>query len=140
MAEFKKLVITNKGQELMSKLIAGSTNIEFTKMSTSTNIYTDAQILALTSLANVKQTVEISKITRINKVSVQIESAIENAKLTVGYNINSIGLYAKDPDENEILYGVASVSSADKSAYMPPFNRINNIRGILKINNNSFKF
>lgn len=122
MAEFNKLTITNKGQALMSKIIAGSGNIEFTKISASTNIYTEAQILALTSLANVKQTVAISKITRTNNVSVQIEAAMENSQLTSGYNMNSIGLYAIDPDDGEILYAVASVASSDKGAYMPPFN------------------
>ena len=122
MAEFNKLTITNKGQALMSKIIAGSGNIEFTKVSASSNIYTESQILALTSLANVKQTVAISKITRINNVSVQIEAAMENSKLTSGYNMNSIGLYAKDPDDGEILYAVASVLTSDKGAYMPPFN------------------
>lgn len=124
MAEFNKLTITNKGQALMSKLIAGTTNIEFTKISTSTNVYTEAQILALTSLANVKQTASISKITRTNNVAVQIEAALENSKLTAGYKINSVGLYAKDPDENEILYAVASVESSDKGAYMPPYNNL----------------
>ena len=122
MAEFNKLIITNKGQALMSKIIAGSGNIEFTKVSASSSIYTESQILALTSLANVKQTVAISKITRTNNVSVQIEAAMENSKLTAGYNMNSIGLYAKDPDDGEILYAVASVSTSDKGAYMPPFN------------------
>lgn len=122
MAEFNKLTITNKGQALMSKIIAGSGNIEFTKVSASSNIYTESQILALTSLANVKQTVAISRITRINNVSVQIEAAMENSKLTSGYNMNSIGLYAKDPDDGEILYAVASVLTSDKGAYMPPFN------------------
>lgn len=124
MAEFNKLTITNKGQALMSKLIAGTTTIEFTKISTSTNVYTEAQILALTSLANVKQTASISKITRTNNVAVQIEAALENSKLIAGYKINSVGLYAKDPDENEILYAVASVENSDKGAYMPPYNNL----------------
>ena len=87
MAEFNKLTITNKGQALMAKLIAGSTKIEFTKVASSTNVYTEAQILALTSLANVKQTVSISKITRTNNVAVQIEAAMENSNLTAGYNM-----------------------------------------------------
>ena len=124
MAEFKKLTITNKGQALMSKLIAGKTTVEFTKIATSTNVYTESQILTLTALANVKQTGEISKVTRTNNVAVQIESAIENSKLEAGYKINSVGLYAKDPDDGEILYAVASVESSDKGAYMPPFNGI----------------
>lgn len=124
MAEFNKLIITNKGQALMSKLIAGTTTIEFTKIRTSTNVYTEAQILALTALANVKQTADVSKVTRTNNVAVQVEAAIENSSLTVGYKINSIGLYAKDPDEGEILYAVASVVSSDNGAWMPPYNNI----------------
>ena len=124
MAEFNKLTITNKGQALMSKLIAGTTTVEFTKIATSTNVYTEAQILALTALANVKQTASISKITRTNNVAVQIEAAIENSNLTTGYKINSVGLYAKDPDDGEILYAVASVSSSDNGAYMPPYNNL----------------
>ena len=82
MAEFNKLTITNKGQALMAKLIAGTTTIEFTKIATSTNVYTETQILALTTLANVKQTANISKIIRTNNVAVQIEAAIENSNLT----------------------------------------------------------
>lgn len=133
MAEFNKLTITNKGQALMAKLIAGKTKIEFTKVASSTNVYTEAQILALTSLANVKQTVSISKITRTNNVAVQIEAAMENSKLTAGYNMNTIGLYAKDPDDGEILYAVASVSSSDKGAYMPPYNGITVSGAYLKL-------
>lgn len=124
MAEFNKLTITNKGQALMAKMIAGVNKVEFTKISTSTNIYTESQILALTSLANVKQSANISKITRTNDVAVKIEAAIDNLKITTGYKINSVGLYAKDPDNGEILYAVASVETSDKGAYMPPYNGI----------------
>lgn len=124
MAEFNKLIITNKGQALMAKLIAGTTTVEFTKIRTSTNVYTNAQILALTALANVKQTTDVSRVIRTNNVAVQVEGAIENSNLTTGYKINSVGLYAKDPDEGEILYAVASVASSDNGAWMPPYNGV----------------
>lgn len=124
MAEFNKLIITNKGQALMAKLIAGTTTVEFTKIRTSTNVYTNAQIPALTALANVKQTTDVSRVIRTNNVAVQVEGAIENSSLTTGYKINSVGLYAKDPDEGEILYAVASVASSDNGAWMPPFNGV----------------
>lgn len=124
MAEFNKLIITNKGQALMAKLIAGTTTVEFTKIRTSTNVYTNAQIPALTALANVKQTTDVSRVIRTNNVAVQVEGAIENSNLTTGYKINSVGLYAKDPDEGEILYAVASVASSDNGAWMPPFNGV----------------
>lgn len=124
MAEFNKLIITNKGQALMAKLIAGTTTVEFTKIRTSTNVYTNTQILTLTALANVKQTTDVSRVIRTNNVAVQVEGAIENSNLTTGYKINSVGLYAKDPDEGEILYAVASVASSDNGAWMPPFNGV----------------
>lgn len=51
MAEFSKLVITNKGQALLAKMIAGSGNIEFTQISASSTAYTtDAQLVELTCL------------------------------------------------------------------------------------------
>lgn len=124
MAEFNKLIITNKGQALMAKLIAGTTTVEFTKIRTSTNVYTNTQILTLTALTNVKQTTDVSRVIRTNNVAVQVEGAIENSNLTTGYKINSVGLYAKDPDEGEILYAVASVASSDNGAWMPPFNGV----------------
>lgn len=124
MAEFNKLIITNKGQALMAKLIAGTATVEFTKIKTSTNVYTQAQILPLTNLANIKQSTNVSRVTRTNNVAVQVEGAIENSSLTTGYKINSVGLYANDPDEGEILYAVASVASADNGAWMPPYNNV----------------
>ena len=124
MAEFNKLIITNKGQALMAKLIAGTAIVEFTKIKTSTNVYTQAQIPALTNLANIKQTTNVSRVVRTNNVAVRVEGAIENSNLATGYKINSVGLYANDPDEGEILYAVASVSSADNGAWMPPYNNV----------------
>ena len=44
MAEFSKLVITNKGQALIAKMIAGKGNIDFTKICASSTTYTLAQL------------------------------------------------------------------------------------------------
>ena len=63
MAEFSKLVITNKGQALIAKMIAGEGNIDFTKISTSSTQYQLTQLEALTALTGVKQTSLISKVT-----------------------------------------------------------------------------
>lgn len=121
MSEFRQLIITNKGQSLMAKLIAGKANVTFTKVAASTTTYNDSQIPALTALSNIKQQVAVSKATRINSVAVQVDAAMENSALTTGYYMNSIGLYANDPDDGEILYAVAG---ANVGAYMPPYNGI----------------
>lgn len=123
MAEFSKLVITNKGQALLAKMIAGSGNIEFTQISASSTAYTtDAQLEELTSLADVKQTSLISKITRTNEVAIEVEAAFTNTELTEGYHMKALGLYAVDPDDGEILYAVTRETSGN--CYMPAYNGI----------------
>lgn len=122
MAEFSKLVITNKGQALLAKMIAGSGNIEFTKISASSTAYTDAQLEGLTSLSNVKQTSLISKVTRTNEVAIKVEAAFTNTELTAGYYMKALGLYAVDPDVGEILYAVTRETSGN--CYMPAYNGI----------------
>ena len=111
MAEFSKLVITNKGQALLAKMIAGEGSVEFTKVSASSTAYTDAQLEGLTSLSNVKQTSLISKITRTNGVAIKVEAAFTNTELTAGYYMKALGLYAVDPDDGEILYAVTRETS-----------------------------
>lgn len=122
MAEFSKLVITNKGQALLAKMIAGSGNIEFTKISASSTAYTDAQLEGLTSLSNVKQTSLISKVTRTNEVAIKVEAAFTNTELKAGYYMKALGLYAVDPDAGEILYAVTRETSGN--CYMPAYNGI----------------
>ena len=130
MSEFRQLIITNKGQSLMAKLIAGKANVTFTKVAASATTYNDSQIPALTALSNIKQQVAVSKVTRINSVAVQVDAAMENSALTTGYYMNSIGLYANDPDDGEILYAVAG---ANVGAYMPPYNGITVSGAYLKL-------
>lgn len=122
MAEFSKLVITNKGQALLAKMIAGEGSVEFTKVSASSTAYTDAQLEGLTSLSNVKQTSLISKVTRTNEVAIKVEAAFTNTELTAGYYMKALGLYAVDPDAGEILYAVTRETSGN--CYMPAYNGI----------------
>lgn len=122
MAEFSKLVITSKGQALIAKMIAGTGNIEFTKVCASSTTYTEAQLEALTSLSNVKQTSLISKVTRTNDVAIKVEAAFTNTELTTGYYMRALGLYALDPDAGEILYAVTAETSGN--CYMPPYNGV----------------
>lgn len=122
MAEFSKLVITSKGQALISKVLAGKQGVEFTKICASSTTYTLAQLEALTALTNIKQTSLVSKVTRTNEVAVQVETAFTNTDLTAGYYMRTLGLYAVDPDAGEILYAVTIETSGN--CYMPPYNGI----------------
>lgn len=128
MAEFSKLVITDTGRELLAKMIAGNGNIQFTKVSTSSIAYEEAQLQGLAFLSDVKQTSMISRISRTNETAIEVEAAFTNADLTEGYHMRALGLYAVDPDEGEILYAAATELSG--CCYMPAYNGVT-LSGIL---------
>ena len=127
--ELASFIITNKGQALMAKLMQGTGTCDFTNIRLSSQVYSDAQIPGLTSLANVKQTAPVTKKTVINSTSIQIEGAVDNTQLAAGYNIQTIGIYATDPDDGEILYAAARAITA---GYMPPYNGITVSGGVFK--------
>ena len=119
MSEFSKVVITKKGQSLMAKLMSGSGKVEFTEIRVSETAYSESQLENLTALSNIKQTTPVSKVTRTNDVAVQVEGAVSNESLTVGYYMRTIGLFAKDPQDGIILF---AVTTAQQAGFMPPFN------------------
>lgn len=127
--EFSTFVITNKGQSLMGKLMQGRGKANFTAIKLSNQTYTAAQLAELTALSGVKQTAPITKKTIVNATSIQIEGAVDNRELTFGYNIQTIGLFAQDPDDGEILYAVARATTA---GYMPPYNNVTVSGGYFK--------
>ena len=122
MAEFSKLVITNDGQVLLAKMIAGTGDVGFTKVCTSSTQYTLAQLEALSALTDIKQTSLVANIKRTNEVAVKIEAVYTNAELKTGYYMRTLGLYANDPDKGEILYAVTIETSGN--CYMPPYNSV----------------
>ena len=122
MAEYSKLVITNAGQALMAKMIAGSGNIDFTKICSSSTQYQENQLQSLTALSNIKQTTLVSKVSRTNNVAIKVEAAFSNVDITTGYYMRTLGLYAVDPDKGEILY--AACIETSNNCYMPPYNGV----------------
>lgn len=122
MAEFSKLYLTKRGQSLMAKIIAGETSVKFTKVSISSKVYAESALESLTALEQVQQTNDVTKVTITNTTSVKVETAFTNEKLSAGYYLRSLGLYATDPDLGEILYAVCVETSG--YCYMPAYNGV----------------
>ena len=123
MAEYSKLIITKKGQALLAKLIAGTAeDIPFTKICSSSHQYEVTALEALEALEDIEQTSTVSRITRTNEVAIKIETAFTNSDLTEGYYMYTLGLYAEDPDDGEILYAVTAEQTGN--CYMPPYNGV----------------
>lgn len=121
MALMKNTIITKKGQALMAKLIAGTATTKFTKVALSSTVYSQSQLENLTALTNIKQQEAVSRTDRKNGNAVEVQAAVTNQTLNAGYYLNTIGLYATDPQEGEILY---SVTIAEEADYMPPYNGV----------------
>jgi hypothetical protein len=114
----QKLIMTNTGQSLVTKLIAGTAEINFTKVKTSDYEYTASDIPTLTDITQVKQTSNVSSIIIVNSSIVKVRAVVNNTGLNTGYYVKAVGLYAKDTSTNEeILFGVSLCD--DVADYMP---------------------
>lgn len=115
----QNLVITNSGEELTAKLIAGTTTAAFTKIVASEKDYSGVDLKSLSELSDVKQTVFVSSVTRTDTTMIEVLAAMDNSKLTTGYYTRALGVIAEDANGNEILFAVSI--ETDNPSYLPPF-------------------
>lgn len=114
MAKYNPTVTTDKGEVLIAKLMAGDMGeLEFTRIALSDKDYAGADLAKLTSLEQIKQETLVSEKTRVDENNINVHGIIYNTDLLEGYNLKTIGLYATDPDEGEILYSVTTAIKAD---------------------------
>ncbi len=114
----QNLVITKSGKELLARIIAETTTVQFTRIATSDFDYTGVDLEELTELAQVRQSVLVSRVTRTDLTLVQVHGAMNNTELTEGYYIRAVGLYAQDGDGVESLYAITVAEVPD---HMPAF-------------------
>lgn len=100
-------VFTALGQQLVSRMIAGEATAAFTRVETSDHDYTKSDVEMLATLEDVKQEVLISKITRLDQTKVELLIALDNRAVKETYSVKAIGVYVRDSDQREILFGVA---------------------------------
>ena len=110
---YSNATITTKGQELMTKVLAGESKITFSKMATSEKSYEEFES---------KQSVipSIDKDMVDNTCRIRCIGTYSNASLTTGYYINTIVLYAKGDDGVEIAFSYIETDGTGK--YMEAYN------------------
>lgn len=128
MAQFKEAVLTRKGIALLAKAQAEEQTITFTRAVTGSGEYEDGEDLASrTALKTYQQEFAPTTIQRQNETNVYVRFSITNnpnyGALAHGYYVTEIGLMANDPDEGEILYGIA-IADEDKADYLPAYNNL----------------
>ncbi len=123
MASIKRTGITDKGRDLITKEIAGITELTFTKISASSNKLADiVNLETLINIDGVKQTVNVSKVEKIGTSQIKVTATFNNSGLMNGYSMETLGIYAKDTAGTEVLFAVTVADTAD---FMPATNGIN---------------
>lgn len=114
MSNWGKPVLTKQGLKLQAKVDAGNA-MQLTKCRLgSGTIGSGQQLEDLTELVAPVQTLPIASVSYSDDSHACIISAVtDNSTVTTGYYLREFGLYAKDPDDGEILYAVASDSEPD---------------------------
>ena len=134
MAKYKETVHTDKAFALIGKMVAGKiSELEFTKIKVSDKDYskhTAEELKKLTALEQIKQETLVSEKTPVGDNAVNIHGIIYNTDLQSSYYLKTIGLYANDPDEGEILYSVTPTEVGD---YIPTPNGNNITTAIIDI-------
>lgn len=114
MSNWGKPVLTKQGLKLQAKVDAGNA-MQLTKCRLgSGTIGSGQQLEDLTELVAPVQTLPIASVTYSGDSHAVIISAVtDNSTVTTGYYLREFGIYAKDPDDGEILFAVASDSEPD---------------------------
>ncbi len=114
MSNWGKPVLTKQGLKLQAKVDAGNA-MQLTKCRLGSGTIGSGQKLEdLTELVAPVQTLPIASVTYSDDSHACIISAVtDNSNVTTGYYLREFGIYAKDPDNGEILYAVASDSEPD---------------------------
>ena len=123
MTSIKRTGITDKGKDLITREIAGITELTFTKISASSNKLADTVNLeTLINIDEVKQTVNVSKVEKMGTSQIKVTATFNNSGLMNGYGMETLGIYAKDTAGTEVLFAVTVAGTAD---FMPATNGIN---------------
>lgn len=124
MSEYNKTILTNAGIDLARRANKGAATFQLTRGVFSTDNLSEKtieELQNLTQLPSIQQSVSLSDVvdTTDNPDTVLgIRMTFDNQNLNTGYNVHTVGVYAKEPGKGEILYGVATAKTPE---YIPDF-------------------
>lgn len=113
---FKMPKVTNAGKKLLAKVLAGE-SLEFTRFKMGDGNLSDTNPDNLNNLINTVVSVNVSKISQ-GENFISVRGEFTNQGIEVGFYWREYGLFAKDPDNGEVLF---AYSNAEEIAdYIPP--------------------
>ena len=109
--------LTKQGKDLLNKILAERERITFTKIQFGNGLPAE-DIESVVELGNAKIERTFSGDPEIRNGYVVLGAAFDNKDIEEGFHVTEVGYFAKDSEENEILYAISyeDESSAD---YVP---------------------
>ena len=98
---FPKLQMTDAGRALLTKVVADSEELHFTKLGLGSG-----STAGTSAMTNLVSSITITSLTK-GTGAASMTGVLDNANLQTGYNATELGVYAQDPDDGEILYAYA---------------------------------
>ena len=125
MSKYNKTILTNAGLDLAARASSGKAKFTITRAATSTEKLADksiSELQKLTALPSLMQYGEINNVAdsaQDKNIVIGTELIFNNKDLTTSYNVNTIGLFAKEDGSNkEILYALTTAAEPET---MPDF-------------------
>lgn len=116
MANFPKLILTNAGITLQTKVLGG-VPLQLTRIGMGDGELNGTPIAALTQLIHQTATVEINQGKIMGANTYQVAGFFSNQDITTGFWWREVGVFAIDPDVGEVLYCYAN--AGDAGDYIP---------------------
>ena len=117
MALWEKAVITQKGLNLLAKLVAGNT-LSLVRAAAGTGYVDPDNLPTQTAVTGASMDLAFGKINYNGRGQCTVPVKLTNTGVTAAKTINQVGIYAEDPDEGEILYLIAQAKEGEGS-YLP---------------------
>ncbi len=117
MNNWENTVITNKGLALLAKLIEGYP-LRITRGYSGTGYVTPGVLQNLTDVQGKVQPVNFRPVSYPEPGKCALKCYLTNDSLGSGYAANQIGIYARDPNEGEILF-IISQAERGKGTDIP---------------------
>lgn len=114
--QFDTTYLTEAGRSLATGTLGGLDKIQFTRAVASSHDYSATSVndlKKLTSIEDVQQTVEYSRIIKKDDTTLTMRVDFPSKDVTTAYSLYTVGFYARPENGDEILYGVLPSSLPD---------------------------
>lgn len=119
MSDYRRIVTTNQGKNMVTESIRTKSAIIFTKISLGDGLLNGETIETMTGLKHRLMDGNVPKINHLGNGEIEAVSTVSNSELTAGFFARELGLFAKLGEEGEEQL-FAYTNAGSNASYIPP--------------------